>query len=1428
MASPNDQRDSGWRPANASASWRTPDDAPARPAPSGTWRVPGSVRPTDATPAAAPTATEPESAGGWHLPDEDAAPLPPTDAPADDAVLPFDGDAPAEAAVAQAAAPEPDIVEMRDEDDEDDDGGLSMAELVAMASLAAQEQRPTPGASGDRVSYSTADTDDDGFVSRPLATAPATAIPFGGAAPAAEAAPEAEAPAAEAEPAGEEAPAGEDAASLDPGEYARRQLEQLEQAARAAGTESDAAPPPDPGSYAREQMEFISSGGEPPPRLSDTQPPSDTSGSLPIAAPALTTQEQALVRRYEEVEASMRDLRAQYQNGQISRDQLTEQMRQFMVLDDDRVYWAMGFESDRWYRVENGQWVEATPPVLDKARRQQRGRIEMGSPSSSVPRVETPSQAGQPTPTQFAEGYSSPLPRPAPINDPEATIASPSVYGFGQGPTVVSSPAEPTLVSPAAGATIINPSVTDIDAEVIQSPRPADYGAAVVPPPDERVESFEEAQRRQQARTVRSVLIAAAIFIGALLLLGACGVVFGLTQYSNILEPYRGAVSGLASYQPQFQTARILAADGTTIAELTSNSGGARTRVELEDMSPYIIHAIIAVEDERFYQNPGFDLISIGRALIQNVTAGEVESGASTITQQIARNLILQDTTVSPERKLQEIVIASQIGQEYTKNEILELYLNEIYFGNLAYGVEAAAQFYFGIPASELNLPQAALLAGLIQAPATFDPVQNREGAMLRMNEVLDRQATVGCLQFQHEPYLNAPFCVSPSDLTSPQTAVQKAQVEVAQYQPRRFRYRYPHFISYVQQLIERDFGSDELFRRGFQIRTTIDPRIQNAAQTALETQLRTLAPNGINNGAVMVSDPTTGAILAMIGSVDFNDETIDGQVNNVFTWQQPGSAIKPVEYTAALEGINDGNTRRWLTPASILWDVPTTYNTTPPYSPVNFSGQFYGPVTLRNALQNSLNVASVKVFQFVGVDRFRDTANRMGLNFLPEAQFGLPSALGANEVRLYDMVNAYGTLANNGVRVPTFGIVSITDSEGRAVELPERTQQQQIQPQVAFLMQDILSDNDSRGLVFGPNTGLAFAEYPRAVAAKTGTTDGNRDLWTMGFTRNLVVGVWLGRNDNEQTFNTSGLAAVPVWNNTLRAAFAANGRGPSPFAPPEGITQAQICVNSGTQYDPNVSLNCGSVRTEYVVSAQPPLPANTAFVQNVQIDTWSGLRANNFCPNYIETRPFVVIDDPAAIQWLTSAAGQQTARNFGLPTPPIGVPANECSATTQQPIVQIASPIDGSSGLQGQVQITGTVSTALNELDRYQIEVAPTGTTNYVVVSGPSNTQVGNGILGTWNTQGFPNGTYTIRLAVFRPGGGFIYRTLQQVTLINPTPTPPPTNTPAPTPTLLVPTFALPSTISPNFTPLPFDTPIPNLPPTAFGAPTPTYTPEF
>ncbi len=1232
--------------------------------------------------------------------------------------------------------------------DEEDDDNFSMSELVALASLV--DNAPSVDVHPAPPTSKTAPAEQG----TPAESTPSTEA----------AASETDATSGTSQVAG----TAEQDQPLDPAEYARRELARLQQSAPNSGAAVEAATPADaattddqagivsPQEYARQQLE----------KLGAAQPQQ--------GQPAAPSAQPSLAEKFKQAETSIRALRQQFQAGQITREQFQADLRRLMVLDDNNVWWMMGVESDRWYRHDNGVWVPATPPALAAEGAAAPAQGDMGDEGDRT--VPT-----SPITDQW-------VPAKVPVSDPDYTVPN-TVGTFLDKEMSADTVPMATIPSGSAGdVTVPSPAIQG-QHESVASPFAASdqapsYDVAQASP------VYSAAVARQRQSTLRTLGIIAAIIAALLFLLGAVAAIGIVIYYNSLAAPYRDAIANLANYQPQFRTARILAADGSQIAELTSPQGGARDEIAINQVAPEMVHAVVSIENERYFQDPGWDPIAIVRAFLQNVTSGEVVSGASTITQEVARNLILQDTTVSPERKLQEIVLAAEIARQYDKNFILQLYLNEVFFGNQSYGVEAASKFYFGHSASDLNLAEAAMLAGMIQAPARYDPVINRQAAFDRMDTVLNQMASVGCLQFSFAPY-NTPqgFCVTQADINSPRVILQKAQVETRNYSPRQFTVKYPHFVNFVQQQIENNFGTSEMFRRGFEIHTTLMPNVQDVAQNALEAQVKALASNGINTGAVMVTDPRDGAIRAMVGSPDFSDDSIDGQVNNAFTWQQPGSSIKIVEYIGALEGVNHNGVNDYFTPATILWDVPTAFQN-PDYAPTNYDNTFHGPVAVRYALANSYNVPAVKTLNFIGIDKFLDVASRIGLRFLPEnTPSGLSSALGANEVRLYDMMQAYGTIANDGTRVPLYSITDIKDASGAEVALPDRPQPAlAVQPQIAFLIQNILSDNEARTPAFGANSALNVSGYAGRIAAKTGTSNDNRDLWTMGFSSSAVVGVWIGRVDNNPTVNTSGLAAAPIWNATMLAAL--QGTNPEPFNPPQGIVQQQICADTGTQYDPNVP--CTVVRTEYFVQSELPPPASQGFLVTVPVDTWTGLKANQFCADSVVTKTFVNITDPSAIAWLNSAPGLAYASSVGLPNPPEPVPTGECTASTVLPQIRFTSPGSGQQ-LTGIVQFTGVVSAP--GFDHYQIELAPASTPdNFQMIAGPYNAQA-NGALATWDSSSQPNGAYRLRLAAFTASGGYRYDTLD-VGINNVLPTQPP----------VLPTFA------PGDTPIPFMVPTPTI----------------
>jgi len=1193
-------------------------------------------------------------------------------------------------------------------------------------------------------------------------------------------------------------------AALDPAEIARRQVEQLSGASPAPAVTplSDQAGVDDAAAIARRQVEELMGGTQATSVMGDFTP-------IQPAAPTVDPEQQALAKKFADTEVQVRALRQQYKTGQITRDQLQEKLRQLLILDNDDVWWMMGVDTDTWYRFDNNvnDWVVATPPrpAVAPPSPPRTATSEFTAPEvmqGALPylpddEVTSPSYADTGVSGVYSGEDDMVMPRSVPVNDPNYTVPSMSgvnlenisdseartlnaTQPYTYGETQMTRPvvSEETTFAPAAA----------YDA----AERPPDYNIG------ETGVQYQQAVELQRQSTTRTALLIGSLVVGGIFILGAIIVGYMIISYNNLASEYTDQVAALANYQPAFQTARILDAQGNLLAELNSQQGGARKTVDLADISPEMIYAIVASENERFFEDPGYDPIAIGRAFLQNLSAGGVVSGASTITQQIASRLILQDQgTPTADQKLREIVIASEIARRYDKNFILNLYLNEVFFGNQSYGVEAAAEFYFGKTAADLDLAESAMLAGMIRSPAANDPVTNPALAFNGMDDVLRKIASVPCLNFQHAPYVGRPFCITEgysqivnnNDQFAGQILIERAQVEARDYLPREATVRYPHFVYFVLAQLERQFGSDEIFRRGFEVQTTLLPNVQDVAQRSLTDMLGQITFTGVNSGAVMVTDPRDGAIRAMIGSPDFNNAEIDGQVNLALSWQQPGSSIKPIVYTAALEGTGDRNNNgtldntEYMTPATILWDVPTAFQN-PAYTPVNFDGTFRGPISLRYALANSINVAAVKAFAFIGADKFIDTARRMGITFLQEPpQVTLASAVGATDVRLYDMMAAYGTLANTGRYVPLYAIISVKDADGNPITIePHPDPAVKVQPEVAFLMQNILSDNTARGDEFGLNSPLFIPEYGDRIAAKTGTSNDARDLWTMGFTRNAVVGVWLGRPDNAPTRGGSMEHAAPVWNATMRAILATM-TAPDPFGNPGNIFQDDICVLTGAK----PGENCPGIRSELFIVSQPPPPADQGVVVSIPIDTWTGLRATESCTENIEARTFANISDPFAVQWLGTAAGQPIARLLGLPIPPLSPPTGACDINTVRPVARIASPVNGEI-LQGTVSITGAVSVPQN-FSRYQIDILSANNPNAVIMTiGPFNNQVPNQAeLGQWDTRTVSNGVYIVRLSVFgtsQAGGGYLYRPVQ-VTVQNILPT----STPVILPTMAIPT---------------------------------------
>ncbi|MHB8991292.1 MAG: transglycosylase domain-containing protein [Chloroflexota bacterium] len=622
---------------------------------------------------------------------------------------------------------------------------------------------------------------------------------------------------------------------------------------------------------------------------------------------------------------------------------------------------------------------------------------------------------------------------------------------------------------------------------------------------------------------------------GAMLLLVALGAVYSVyAAYTTDLPPLTQLSDRLA-----FKTTRILDRNGNLLYEVYDREGGKRTPIHLGDVPPHLANATIATEDKDFYSNWGFDPAGIARAVLDNVSTGQIVSGASTITQQLAKNVLLDEserTDQSYGRKLREAVLAFRISQTYPKDQILEMYLNEIFYGHLSYGIEAAAQTYFGRSARDLTLAESALLAGLPQAPSQYDPFVNFDAAKDRQAHVLERMVSEGYIT--------------------------RAEAEQAKGEPLHLRPEQdikilaPHFVMYVRQLLEQKYGANLVYRGGLTVTTTIDLDYNRLAENAIRDQLQYLRKQNANNAALASIDPRTGEILAMVGSKDYSDASIDGQVNVVIARRQPGSTIKPIVYVAAFS-------KGWA-PETIVVDEPTAFPNAPgqpPYRPHNYDLKFDGAMTIRHALSNSKNIPAVKALTFVGIPDFVKIAESFGIHFDNPNLYGLSLGLGGGEARLLDMVGAYATIDNGGVLVPPVAILRIEDAEGRVVEQYTPPQGRQVvSPVHAYMITSILSDSTAREPLQGPNSPLKLT---RPAAAKTGSTDDYKDSWTIGYTPNLVTGVWVGNTDSTPMKEVLGsLGAGRIWHQYMEDIHA--GTPVVDFVPPPGLREYRVCKETG------------------------------------------------------------------------------------------------------------------------------------------------------------------------------------------------------------------------------------------------------------------------
>jgi penicillin-binding protein 1C len=667
---------------------------------------------------------------------------------------------------------------------------------------------------------------------------------------------------------------------------------------------------------------------------------------------------------------------------------------------------------------------------------------------------------------------------------------------------------------------------------------------------------------------------------------------------------------------------RLYDRHGRLLYEISDPRAGRHTVVPLERIPLALQQATVATEDASFYSNPGVDVRAILRAVWINLQGGEVRSGGSTITQQVARNLLLdpqerQERTLT--RKLRETILAWRLARAYSKDDILTLYLNQTYYGHLAFGVEAAARAYFGKPVEQLDLAESALLAGLPQSPVAYDPLTSPDSARARQAVVLDLMVKQG---------------------TIAEDDARLAKAEKLRFAAAPFPIEAPHFVMYVWSLLEREYGED-LYRKGLSVRTTLDLDWQRAAEAIARRHLARLKEeqpaSNVSNAALVALDPQTGEILAMLGSPNYFDAQISGAVNVALAPRQPGSAIKPLTYAAAFSGETP-----W-TPATMVLDVRSSFPTREdtPYVPENYDRRYHGPVLVREALASSYNIPAVKALEHIGLERLIQLARQLGISTFTDAErFGLALTLGGGEVRLLELTAAYAAFANGGYRVqPTAILDAATDGNAwwmEALHAPSTVhrpppREAALDPRVAHLITDILSDDTARAPAFGHNSVLNLS---RPAAAKTGTTTDWRDNWTVGYTPDLSVGVWVGNADNTPMYDVSGITgAGPIWHDFIEQVL--KGRPARAFEPPPGLVRAEVCALSGLLPTPY----CPHKRTELFIAGSQPTQADT-FYRPVEFDVATGLPASaNTPPERTATRVALVLP-PEARDWARSRGG--------------------------------------------------------------------------------------------------------------------------------------------------------------------------------------------
>lgn len=812
--------------------------------------------------------------------------------------------------------------------------------------------------------------------------------------------------------------------------------------------------------------------------------------------------------------------------------------------------------------------------------------------------------------------------------------------------------------------------------------------------------------------------------------------------------------TAIETEQQDFETTKIYDRTGKVLLyELFDPLWGDRNYVQLNEIPEFCRQATIILEDKTFYQNAGFDVEGIGRAFFSNLR-GERVQGGSSITQQLIKNVLIAEeerTQLSYTRKVKEVILANEITRRFEKDQILEWYLNTNSYGNLAYGIDAAARVYFDKPVSALTKAECAMLAPIPQYPY-LNPVNSPEKAKNRQKITLNRMQEEGAITLAEAE------------------ALYNEALQYRQEDQSRFDIIAPHFAVHVRAELDRLYDPELIYRGGLRVYTTLDLDLNNQAQEIAREHVTELAENGHNasNACVVAIRPRTGEILAMVGSLDYWDEENDGNVNvcTADPGRQPGSSFKPFSYlTLFSQGVYN--------PATMVMDVRQSFDDypNPPYVPENYDRRYHGPVRLRNALARSYNIPAVWVMEKAGVKNVIKTAHRLGITTLNEDYYGLALTLGGGEVKPIDMAYAYSVLANLGTMagqpVPdvnrrpgrrTLDPVSILRIENRdggvIYEYREPKTEQVVDQALAYLMNDILSDNNARAAAFGINSVLKRDFEDRPIAAKTGTTNNFRDNWTVGYTPQLAVTVWVGNNNNEPMEDVTGLdGAAPIWHDVML--YYHQNKPVETWEEPQGLVRVQVDGLSGllpTEYSEYVV-------TELFLEGATPTQQDNIH-QAIRINRQNGkLATANTPPELVETRVYEVYP-PVAADWV---------RENDIPQPPTEYDDTAGAASSGPVAILEPRPYEY---VKGQIAISGNVQ--LDNLQLYRLEYGRgLNPSNWQQLGSDHGNQVERGTLEFWNTNNEAEGLYSLQLTAVRHDQS-VARKVVQVTVDN---TPPEVN---------------------------------------------------